>query len=306
MNGKSQQTYRVRVPATTANLGPGFDCLGLALDLWNEASFIRIEGKTRVEIEGEAAGELPTDENNLIAQAALRACAEAGQSAPSGFLIHCHNRTPPGSGLGSSAAAILAGLMGANALMGNPLSEERILQIGTAMEGHPDNIAATLLGGLVISAMDGKEVIARRVDLPKWEAVVVTPQFSLSTHEARRALPSDVSLKAAVFNMGRSALAVEALRNGDIELLKKAMRDELHQPYRLPLIPGAAEALQAAQELGAAAALSGAGPSVIAFPRENAGEVARAMKTAFERAGLMAREFRLAVAERGAEVFQPA
>ncbi len=304
MNGKSQQTYRVRVPATTSNLGPGFDCLGLALDLWNETSFMLVEGRTRMEIEGEGAGKLPTDENNLIVQAALRAYAEAGQSPPAGFLIRCRNRIPLSSGLGSSAAAILAGLMGANALMDNPLTEERILLIGTTMEGHPDNIAAALLGGLVISAMDGEEVIARRVDLPKWEAVVVTPQFSLSTHEARRALPSDVSLKAAVFNVGRSALAVEALRNGDIELLRKAMRDELHQPYRLPLIPGAAEALKAAQDLGAAAALSGAGPSVIAFPKQNAAEVGEAMKTAFERAGLKAREFRLAVAEKGAELIQ--
>ncbi|MDD5370038.1 MAG: homoserine kinase, partial [Anaerolineaceae bacterium] len=230
---------QVRAPATTANLGPGFDCLGLALDLWNEATF-ELSGKgVHVAVQGLGKGCLPEDSRNLVARMALRVFQTAGQAPPPGLSICCENRIPPGSGLGSSAAAALCGLVGANALLGQPLSNETLLALAVESEGHPDNAAAALYGGLVISAALEPGVVLRRVELPVMQVSLAVPQFELSTRAARQALPGQVALRDAVFNIGRAALVVEALRAGDLELLGNVMHDRLHQPYRLRLIPGA-------------------------------------------------------------------
>ena len=141
---------RVRVPATTANLGPGFDCLGLALNLWNESRFALDGDGVVVTVEGEGAAGLPRDESNLVAQAFLRLCEEAGVAAPAGLRIHCLNRVPMSSGLGSSSTAIVAGLLGANTLLGRPFERARILELAADVEGHADNVVAALLGGLTI------------------------------------------------------------------------------------------------------------------------------------------------------------
>jgi homoserine kinase len=299
----------VRVPATTANLGPGFDCLGLALTLENQVTISTQSEGYLVEIVGEGAGILPTDRSNLVIQAILHTYRAANAPEPRGLHIRCKNRIPTGSGLGSSAAAILAGLLGGNALLGSPLDMLELLRLGTDLEGHPDNIAAALFGGLVMvtSPQPGENttsvqepVILRRVSIPPPSVAVAVPDVQFSTHAARRALPSQVPLADAVYNLGRSILVVEALRTGDLELLGKVMRDRLHQPYRLKLIPGAAAALEAAREAGAsAAALSGAGPGVVAFCRGPAEASALAMVTAFENAGVTARSWSLRASDSG-------
>jgi homoserine kinase len=297
----------VRVPATTANLGPGFDALGLALDLWNETEF-RLPGPDEkhsglvIEISGEGQGMLRTDAGNLLVRSARALYERSGQAFPTGLHICCKNAIPLGSGLGSSAAAIVAGLMGANALLGHPYGQMDILRMAAETEGHPDNASPAVLGGLIVAVMIGHQVVARKIEVAPLAAAVVVPEFDLPTPLARAALPKQVALKDAVYNLGRSALVVEALRSGDLELLGKVMDDRLHQPYRLKLIPGAAEALAAARRAGAAAAaISGAGPGLIAFGQGNMAPVGAAMQAAFLSAGLLARCWTLAVSSTGAE-----
>jgi len=292
----------IKVPATSANLGPGFDSLGLALDLWNE-TVVTLAIEFSVRVKGEGADKLATSKNNLIVHAAQRLADSAGRSLPP-FHADCANQIPLSSGLGSSAAATLTGLLAGNALLGNPFLREEILTIATEMEGHPDNVAPALMGGLVVSTMENDKVIARQIPTASpLHVTFVLPDFHLPTKEARAALPEKVSMKAAVHNISRAVLVTEAFRNGDMDLLSKAMTDTLHQPYRLPLIPGAQSAMEAAKEAGAAAvALSGAGPSLIAFSSKAEAGIGKAMKRAFEAAGLTARIFNLGVSSRGAEI----
>ncbi len=289
---------RVRVPATTANLGPGFDSLALALDLWNEAIFTPIDAGFRLEIEGEGAGRLPEDRSNPVMQAAQFVSDRLGLPLP-GLRVRCINRIPLSSGLGSSAAAVILGLLGANALFGSRLSQAELIQMAAELEGHPDNAAGALYGGLVIVVKDqpdGRPVswIVRRFDLPALRMALVLPGMDFPTHAARAALPEKVELADAIFNLGRTALVVEALRMGDLALLGQVMADRLHQPFRLPLIPGAVQALDAACRAGAAAAvISGAGPSLIAFTAGDPAPVGAAMTRAFADFGLSARTFLL-------------
>lgn len=320
----------VWVPATSANLGPGFDCLGLALDLWNRTSFSTLEpgqsgrapgpdGSARVQVRvaGEGSGWLPQDHRNLVVRAAQRLFEAVGAPQPTYLSVGCQNDIPLSSGLGSSSAAVLSGLLGANALLDYLLPQEELLALAAEIEAHPDNVAPALLGGLVIvtqmesdatsqeknddTARHGR-LIVQRLDLPPLHVAVVLPEVRLSTHQARAALPAKVPLADAVFNLGRTAQVVQALQAGDIELLRKVMQDRLHQPYRLPLIPGAATALKAAQAAGAAAALSGAGPSIVAFSSQDPTDVLNRMTVAFKQAGVNARGFKLKVSPTGARV----
>jgi len=296
----------IRVPATSANLGPGFDSLGLALDLWNE-TVIRLAIEYTVQVNGEGAEKLSLGENNLIIQSAQKLADCVGKRLPP-FHVDCVNHIPLSSGLGSSAAAKLTGLLGANTLLGRPLSNDEILDLATEMEGHPDNVAPALLGGLVVSTMENEKVFAQRIQMDANSdspicITVVLPEFHLPTQEARGALPQQVTLKDAIHNISRAVLVTEAFRNGDVDLLGKAMTDTLHQPHRLPLIPGAQAAMDAAKEAGAsAAALSGAGPSVIAFSSKRDSTIGEAMKRTFEERGLQARIFQLKMSNHGAEV----
>lgn len=298
---------QVRVPATTANLGPGFDALGLALDLWNEAIFTLCpDGRLTITIRGEGEGLLPTDESNIIAQAVRQVCAPAGKPCP-GMHIECLNRIPICSGLGSSSAALLTGMLGANVLLGNPFTREEILRLAIETEGHPDNVVPAMLGGLVVSTVYKGRVfpvkLPARANCSPIHATVVLPDFPFPTEYARSILPEQVSHRDAAFNISCAVLVAEALRTGDLDLLGIAMEDSLHQPYRLPLIPGAIDALEAAKEAGAVAvALSGAGPSLIAFSARHDPAIGEAMKQAFERAGLRARIFSLVPSYEGAEV----
>jgi homoserine kinase len=297
----------VKVPATTANLGPGFDALGLALDLWNEAEFSATQDRQIiVTVKGEGEGILPTDANNSIVDAALH-IFDLAKKPCTGLRINCINRVPISSGLGSSSAAMLTGMLGANALLGSPLSDEEILKLAIETEGHPDNVAPAMLGGLVASIVYEERVISlklpARANRSPVHVTIVLPDFDFPTKQARAILPKQVERKDAIYNISRAVLVTEALRTGDLDLLGKAMTDALHQPYRIPLIPGAQAAMEAAHHAGAAAvALSGAGPSLIAFSSKQDPAVGLAMKRAFESAGLTARIFELGTSYEGAEV----
>jgi homoserine kinase len=297
---------RVKVPATTANLGPGFDALGLALDLWNEAEFSPAQdGKITIQVKGEGRGALPTDERNAIAEAALQVYQLAGQPCP-GMRIRCINRVPLGSGLGSSSAAMLTGMLGANALLGNPFSREEILKLAIETEGHPDNVAPAMLGGLVASIIHDDRVVSLRLTLTSRRSpihiTVVLPDFDFPTKQARAILPQQIERKDAIYNISRAVIVTEAFRLGDMEMLGEAMDDKLHQPYRIPLIPGAQAAMEAMKQAGAAAvALSGAGPSLIAFSSKAEAGIGAAAQRAFLQAGLHSRLYQLKISRKGAE-----
>jgi homoserine kinase len=299
---KPAEEVRVRVPATTANLGPGFDCLGLALTLYNDITVVQTGHGVTVHTAGEGAGLLPADDRNLVVRAAECVFA-AIERRPPGLRVELHNRIPVGSGLGSSAAAVLGGMLAANAFYGDPLPRDLIVQMAAEMEGHPDNVAPAAAGGLVLSFKETDTLRVVRLAVPPLQAVVVLPDFALPTEKARELLPAQLPMADAVFNIGRAVLLVHALENGDLGQLEAGMQDRLHQPYRMRLIPGAVEAAQAARANGAAGvALSGAGPSLVALAVGNCEQIQAAMREAFARAGLASRGWVLDVDSRGAVV----
>lgn len=292
----------VSVPATTANLGPGFDCLGLALDLCNQVTFVEVGSSITVEVSGEGADTLPVDSSNLVVQAAERLFDRVGRR-PAGLQVLQENRIPVGSGLGSSAAAVLGGILAANAIIGSPLSRSDLLELAVDMEGHPDNVTPALMGGLTIAVATDSGLAVERVTPAQLQVTVVLPDFDLPTAEARRALPQSVTMADAIFNVGRVALLVRALERGDYNRLAVAMQDRLHQPYRLPLIPGMATAIEAGKDAGAAAVvLSGAGPSAIAFAPTGHDRIAIAIAGAFASHGLKSRSWVLDVNVRGSSI----
>ncbi len=294
-------TITVSVPATTANLGPGFDCLGMALNLRNEFKFTPQPDKLTIDVRGEGVDSIPTDSNNLIVQSMRFLCDFVDQPFP-----NCHieqtNHVPAASGLGSSSTATVAGLMGANALLGNVVGNNCILTLATRIEGHPDNIAPAIFGGLVLAPMgdDGEVLAVERIVMPDIKVALVLPDFELFTADARAALPTKIDRADAIFNMARVPLVLRALEQSNYSLLNIAMQDRLHQPYRVPLVPGMADAFSAARTAGAAAvAISGAGPSTIAFSAENHVAIGQAMIDAYAAAGLNARMWLLEADNRG-------
>lgn len=270
----------VNVPATTANLGPGFDCLGLALDIWNTIVVESSDSALEVRVRG-ADENLPRNADNVTVQAMAELFQELDKPFPN-LRVTMTNRIPIGRGFGSSAAAIVGGLVAANEWCGGKLPREKLLVLASRMEGHPDNVSAALYGGLtIVVAVDGAPVAAR-MDPPRgWRAVLFVPAQTLSTKFARKVLPRRVSRADAVFNIGRAALLVHAFAENDAEELRIATADRLHQPYREALVPGMRELLEAATDAGACgAALSGAGPSLIAIAenRASAQKIARAFQ----------------------------
>jgi homoserine kinase len=289
---------KIRVPATSANLGPGFDCLGMALDVWNEIAFEPAEKLTHHVI-GEGAEKLNKGSRNLLTKAYAHLHEACGRPAR-GVTIKAHNYIPMSSGLGSSAAAIVAGLFGANEMLGNPVDVNGLLKLATEMEGHPDNVAPALLGGLVVSVMKQDEIITRRYEVPALTVVIVKPDVEWLTKTARAVLPKSVSRADAIHNIGRTTLVVDALRNGDLNLLRQVMEDRIHQPYRLRHISGGMAAYKCARQFGAAA-LSGAGPSIIAFvPPENAEKAKAEIQSIFEERGIKTKGMITTPSERGA------
>ena len=285
------KSLKVSVPATAANLGPGFDSLAVALDLHNDL-FVKVsDAGLEIRMEGEGHGRLPTDASNLIARAAYRLFRTVDVSPP-GVRFHAVNRIPLGSGLGSSAAAVVAGLVAADALAGSDLDKRQLLEIAWELEGHADNAAAALYGGLNIVGQTSKGLVTAQIPVSPMRFAIVVPEIALSTRGMRKALPRNVTLQDAALNLGRMGLVVEALKSGDFEMLSLAAEDRLHEPYRTPQIPGYLEARAAGTEAGAVAVtLAGAGPGLIAFAPNNHQAIASAMAGAFNSVGLTAREF---------------
>lgn len=297
----------ITIPATSANLGPGFDCLGLALSLYNEVTLTAVPTAVshpdlHVTVSGLDAAKIPTDATNQVVAAANVLFERVGRRPP-GLRVRQHNNIPVGSGLGSSSTAVLAGLFGANALLDAPYTRHDILQIAAGLEGHPDNVAPAIYGGLVLGVQTAGGVHVEQIPTPPLTVVVVKPDFHLLTTEARAALPAHVPRADAVFNAGRLALLVRALETADYPRLALAMEDRLHQPVRVPLIPGMAAAFEAARAAGAAGvALSGAGPSIIAFAPDGHAAIAAAMRAAFAAAGLHSRAWTLTVDTAGCQI----
>ncbi len=274
---------KIRVPGTTANCGPGFDAVGIACTIYNELELsLSNEGGISLEVIGEGAGAIPSDNSNVAVKAIKMVLAKTGHNYQ-GIKLKLTNNIPLARGLGSSAAAIVGGLIAANELTGNSLTKENILDMATALEGHPDNVAPAIFGGITISILDsGNTQYLRFLPPSGFSMVVVIPAFNLSTKAARKVLPDSVPFSDAVFNVGRTALLVGALCSGELKLLSSALEDRLHQPYREKLIPGMAQVLSAARQAGAlGAALSGAGPCLIAFTSSKSEEVGQAMVKAF-------------------------
>lgn len=275
--GMIGRRVRVRVPASSANLGPGFDTFGLALSMTDEIEVTTIEGPSRVAVEGVGAGEVAEDESNLVVRAAARAFESVGIPMP-GLHIRARNVIPHGGGLGSSAAAIVSGLVAAKGLLEPELilTSDALLELATEMEGHPDNVASALLGGLTIawtvdSRPRAKKLIVHRGVYP----LVCVPDFSVSTEHARSLQPDAVPYEDAVFNLSRSALLVAALVQSP-ELLFEATEDRLHQDYRAAAMPQTHELVQRLRAAGHAAVVSGAGPSILVLSADPAARAAAA------------------------------
>jgi homoserine kinase len=278
---------RVQVPATSANMGPGFDTLGIALQLYNTVEMDEIDEGLVIEIEGEGADKIPRDSSNIVYQAANTVFKQVN-FVPKGIRIKLVNNIPVARGLGSSAAAIVGGIVAANFVSGEKLAEKDLLAIATSIEGHPDNVAPALLGGIVVSAMDDEDVKYIKITPPsQLKCIVAIPDFHLSTSAARDVLPTSVSMQDAVFNIGRASLLVGAFISGDLSLLSVAMDDKLHQPYRSNLVPGMKKVFAAAKLAGArGVALSGAGPTLIAFADKNIDLITKVMKETFTENGV--------------------
>lgn len=276
----------VRVPATSANLGPGFDALGLALALHNEVSAEEAD-RVSVTVEGEGAGRLPANADNIVARGVRLAYEAAGQTFR-GITLRCVNRVPSARGLGSSAAAWVGGLVAGNRLLGSPLTKDALLGLAARAEGHPDNVAAALLGGLTVSCSTADGVTAVSLPVPTnltWVALI--PDVTSATAEARAVLPKSVPREDAVFNVQRVALLLAGLQTGRHAALAQALEDRLHQPYRTRLFPWMPDVVAAARAAGAlGCVLSGAGPSLLAVVAGDGMGVARAMEAALAKAGI--------------------
>lgn len=302
------RTIRVRVPGTSANCGPGFDAIGVACTIYNDLELtLKGEEGIAVEVEGEGADNIPRDERNIVLRAIRTILKRANlEDEVKGFCVRMKNYIPLSRGLGSSAAAIVAGLKAANALIGNRFSRRELLQMATNIEGHPDNVAPAIFGGFTISVVTRGRVecfsLMPRMPL---KLVVAVPEFPLSTKLARSVLPEQVNMKDAVYNVSRAALLVAALTKGQPRFLRNAFADALHQPYREKLIPGMKDVFRAARRSGAlGASLSGAGPCLIAYTLENEEAVGQAMVEAFANHEVEARALQLSLDAHGARVLK--
>ena len=273
----------VKTPATTANLGPGFDTLGLALKLYNTLELSEIDDGLVIENSGEGADHIPTDASNIVYKTAEIVFKQVGYK-PSGLRMKLHNEIPLARGLGSSAAAIVAGAVAANRLSGSLLGERELLQICVGIEGHPDNIVPALVGGFVITTMTatGQVEYIKTQPSPIIRAVAVVPTFELKTSDARKVLPDKFEFKDVIYNVSHAALFVGAFITGNFSSLRFAMEDRLHQPYRESLIPGMQKVFNAAMDNGAqSVSISGSGPTVIAFVNSKDELIGKAMKEAW-------------------------
>lgn len=272
----------VKVPATTANLGPGFDCMGMALPIYNTVTIEEtVLPGTGVEInviaENQSTDEfslehIPMDENSIIYKAVELLYNSIGQT-PTELKITIHSQIPIARGLGSSASVIVGGLIAANELLGRPADEAALLSIATEVEGHPDNVTPAIVGGLTItSSEDDGSIVYRKLDWPEdWNITICIPEYELATDISRSVLPKEVPMQDAVYNAQRMGMFVQAVHTKDSALMKLALKDRLHQPYRMKLVPGLekiAEKLKHEENV-LGCVLSGAGPSILIISEKN-------------------------------------
>ena len=287
---------KILVPATSANVGAGFDALGLALSLHNT---VTMEEWDKLDIMASDGSLVPTGTSNLIYRSAKAVYEQLGKPIK-GLRIRQENPIPMARGLGSSSACIVAGILGANALLGNPLTKRQMLTLATSIEGHPDNVAPAMLGGFVSSVFDEGQVFTARKEINEELAFAAfIPNFKLFPEKARAALPKTVDRRDAVYNLSRAALATAAFCDGDYELLRVATKDALHQQYRLPLIPGGERVFEIAWDLGAYAVyISGAGPTIMAVVhRDNCEFFEKAEEALLEQPETMAFSLRRMLAD---------
>ncbi|WP_209860589.1 homoserine kinase [Paenibacillus shirakamiensis] len=271
MSSLQQKAVRVRIPASTANLGPGFDTLGMALSLyaWIE---MKIANRTAIHLYGEELHGIPLDKSNLIYEVAQAVFVEAGVEIPE-IEISMYSEIPLTRGLGSSASAIVGGLVAANALLDHPLPLSKLFDMATQIEQHPDNVGASLFGGMITATWDGEHADYIKITPPAdLDILVAIPQFQLSTKAAREVLPQSLSMQDVVFNVSHVSLLTAAFCTGRLDMIATAMKDRIHQPYRGALIPGMTQILEEAHRHGAlGVALSGAGPTLLALVNRQAG-----------------------------------
>ena len=298
-------TVEVRTPATTANLGPGYDCLGMALDIWNRLTVSTLPaGSTpTVQVNGEGEGELAGDTDNLTYRAMAFLYDEADTPIPPLELV-CQNGIPLSRGMGSSAAAIAGGLVAANALLDEPFSANDLLEMAATIEGHPDNVAAAVHGGLRLVVMEDNQIYTAPIRIPaELQAVLFIPENRIATVDARRVLPAEISVADAVYNMSRAALLVAAMEGNRPEYLKIATQDRLHQPYRETIFPPMKVIFAAARDAGALGVfLSGSGSAIMALTQERAMTVAYEMFDAARLCGVEGRVEVTTPTELGAHV----
>jgi homoserine kinase len=299
---------RVRAPATSANLGAGFDTLGMALSLYNIVAVKRAlpPGEFESEVAGEGTRELANTKTNLIIKSYLNACKAWNITSPPGFELHSNNAIPLNRGLGSSATAVVSGVLIANELNGVKSSESELLRIMTRIEGHPDNVAPCFLGGMTVGCWDGNDL--RYVRLPSLPhdmyVVVAVPDVKVMTSDARKSLPDVVNFGDAVFNLGRAALMAAAWATGQWDMLSWGMDDRIHQRYRAKLFPGGDVIMDRVRDIPGClgAAISGSGPSVIALSRGKPHKLAETMCRTFSEHGVASLFFVLEGSAGGAKI----
>jgi homoserine kinase len=287
----------VRAPATTANLGPGFDCLGMALDLWAEV--VVSASEEALPPPGPPLGE-------MAVEAAQRLFSHVGKESPAGLTAEFRQQIPVARGLGASAVARAAGLLAANTLLGEPLDREEMLALGAELEGHADNMAPALFGGLQVAVREGDSVFHAGLAAPEGlKAVLFVPDMEMPTQESREVLPQFLSREDAVYNIGRAALLVAALASGRLDLLDVATRDRLHQPARAKVFPPMEAIFRAARRAGALGVfLSGGGSTVLALASKGEEDIAQAMAKAAAGQGTKGHTMVTAPCNAGAEVVE--
>ncbi len=307
----------VKVPASSANLGPGFDCIGLALPIYNTITIEEtVLPGTGIEInlisEEETIDEMffdsiPKDENNIVYKAVEMLYNSIGQE-PSELRINIQSQIPITRGLGSSSSIVVGGLLAANKLLGNPADEAALLAIATEVEGHPDNVAPAILGGVVLASQEEDGMISYyKLKWPEeWDITVCIPDFELSTEIARSVLPKEVPMQDAIFNARHLAMLVQAINTADAKLMKKSLKDRIHQPYREKLVPGMKEIMEAFKHedgvLGCV--LSGAGPSMLVISHKyDVDKIKSTVKDIWEAQNIKVDVRTMKVEENGAEIF---
>jgi len=289
---------RVRVPATSANLGPGFDVIGVALSIFNEVWVEGSDKKLEIEIFNEGADKISKDENNLVYRSFCKVFERVNKN-PKGIKLVLKNTIPLARGLGSSSAAIVGGLVAGNAYLGFPLNDEELLRMAVEIEGHPDNVAPALFGGVTICTQIPK-LLCVKLPIFELDVVLAVPDFEIKTSDSRKILPKEVPFEDAKMNVTNVAFLITALYTKRYDLLEIGMQDRLHQPYRSKLIPGFYEVLKRARQAGAlGVALSGSGPTIIALTKSPQA-VAQAMAETFKEHGVNVKTLITHPQERGA------